>query len=157
MKKIMLFAFALLLLVGIATAIGEGDVISQAQLDSIDADTVDLQCNYNGYDYGFVRVNFNFDCLSIKDNEDETYIVIVQPIGIYYSYFEGIRKMTQCMSEGYTLSQCKTWFKADVLKPFVLFHFNQEKLEIRELISDYQTTPTLDEDDFSILIEAGDL
>ena len=88
-KKIIIFGvlvFGLIALV-LAQGIGEGDIITQAQLDSINADTINLQCQLEdigqshviqsgGHWYYFRNVS----CLSIEpifiDENTDEYLII---------------------------------------------------------------------------------
>lgn len=85
-KIILLFGVLVLGLVALVMAIGEGDIITQEQLDSIDADTFNLQCQLEdigqshkievGGHWYYYR---NVSCLSIEpldiDNPTDGYLI----------------------------------------------------------------------------------
>jgi len=89
-KKIIIFGMVMLGFIALVIAqggIGEGDIITQEQLDSIDALTIDLQCQFEDIgedhfiqDQGHWFYFRNISCLSIKpipiDEHTNEYLII---------------------------------------------------------------------------------
>ena len=158
-KTILLMALGIVLLASpVFAQISEGQVITQNQLDNANITSFNLQCQYLNREFGARQVTFNFDCLSIEPiTEGVDYLVIRQPIPVSYSLKQAFKEILSCVAEGNGLGACYTILKQDIVKPFVLFHFRKDKLEIREHIKSFQTDPTLDDGDFDIDFGGEDL
>ena len=154
-RKIIIFGIVIMGLIALVLAIGEGDVITQAQLDSIDADTINLQCQLE--DIGESHLIFqghwfyyrNVSCLSLDpldgDNTTDGYIITRPnhfPNFLISDYFA-------CRQEN-NAQYCNEFY-TDVL----IDHHQSKKLAIRNRIRQYQTVEGNDEntdfdDDFGL-------
>lgn len=151
MRKLVNYGLALLFFVSIAYAIPEGNY-TQQQLDSINASTINLDCNYNGWNLVYYyntphKIGYNFDCLDIKPRMNGTiemegeYTVFRSDIDIYFK----VRRLVKCMWT-YTFSQCRDYMMA----PYILGKFQEFKDNIRNTIRLYQTPPDVSGYNFSI-------
>ena len=149
MKKIILYLIVCLVVIGIVHAVSEGDIITQDQLDSINSDTVNLNCTYNSYEWsrGMKQVLFSFSCYDIEPiTGKETYKII-------RNYFNPIPYFTFDYVKCRLASSKAVCIKETRLK--VLVDFQNRKLQLREHIKSYQTVIDITSDDF--IYTSGDL
>lgn len=147
--KIIIYILICFALMGIVNAITEGQIITQEQLDSINPDTVALNCTYDGYEFtrGMKQALFSFSCYDIMPIPDKQKYMIVRKYFNPIPYF--IFDYVKCR-----LSSSKAVCVQEV-KSETLIRFNNNKLAIREHIKSYQTTIDMDGSDFEYT--SGDL
>ena len=128
--KLILFALALVCLVGTVSAIDEGQILTQAQIDNIDFDTVNLQCRFDGLQTRLLDGMFEFDfsCLSLERNGTR-YKVIRQNVTEYFT----IREYLDCRKTG-TRIECIV-----SVRDTVLYFFRSDKLSLRTWLKEFQT------------------
>lgn len=130
----------ILLLLPIAYAIGEGDTITQQQLNNIPADTVGLQCRQGNFSYyqGEPQFNKQLSCLDISPNDDGTYLIIRN---WWTQSYHVIRwKLCRLLNDK---PYCKQQVRMEWMQDF-----QNMKLSIREHIKQYQGQVDVDNGDF---------
>lgn len=132
MKKTILVLLGMFFLVN-ASAIGEGDIITQGQLDNIDPDTFDLQCSYDGWVLRLFppAIVYKASCLSIEPNGDGNYTVIRPTKNVSITW----RWVKDRCFPNFNLFDCKD----NHIAPHVTSAFHASKLGIRKTIAKYQT------------------
>lgn len=140
MKRLIIFSAFILLLLPIVSSIGEGDTISQQQLNLWNADTVPLQCRQGNFSYIFGEPQFNkqLSCLDITPNEDGTYLIIRN----WWTQSYHISRWRFCR-----LFNDKPYCRMQVITEW-LQEFQNMKLGIRERIKQYQGNADVESNDF---------
>ncbi len=140
--KIIIFGVMILgiLAIVIAQGIGEGDIITQAQLDSVNASTINLQCQLE--DVGESHIKFiidkwvyirNVSCLSIDPiplNETTNEYLIIRPNHEPYFY---VYEYFDCRQEN-NASFCNQFYTNILIE-----QHQSDKESIRNRIRRYQT------------------
>lgn len=146
MKKIIIIIFSLLLSIVLVYAITEGQTITQSQLDGIDADTIDINCQwYQGtFEYGTAQtqisyalpkyrkyVSIGYSCLNVMPSSNDyeifrDYHIAFYAIGDLYPYY----------LSGYSNSELLQVLQIEILK---------QPNHIRNEIKDYQTKSVLNQ------------
>lgn len=144
-NKTILFALVLVCLAGVVSAIDEGQILTQAQIDNMNFDTANLQCRFDGLQTRLLdgRFEFDFSCLSLEIS-GARYKVIRQNIAEYFT----IREYLDCRKTG-TRIECIL-----SVRDAVLYFFRSDRLSLRTWLKEFQTkSPDISEGD----LEWGDL
>lgn len=154
MKKITLIILGIFLFSFLVYAIGEGDEVSQEQLDSINADTIGLQCRVEDSNltklerthkvegkYYYVR---NVSCLDIEKIDDDLYKIVRN---YHYPNFR-IREYIRCVLSAHPIPVCNQYFNQKLRDA----HQSSVR-DIRHRIKLYQTETESDLSDFDDELE----
>lgn len=145
MNKIILGLAMFVFLIGIVSAIDEGDILTQEQVDGADFDTINLKCGWHQGSFKVVRVrvgderDFKFimphSCLRLKKveiNETKVYEYLVYRWRFPTSFLYKLNYLT-CRDRG-TRGQCINLMKNDM---------REEKIDVildmREKLKTFQT------------------
>jgi len=148
-KKLIIFGVIILGVISLVLAqgIGEGDIITQQQLDSINATTINLQCQLEDIGQSHVIQHQgqwfyyrNVSCLSIKpldiDNPSDGYIITRPhhfPNFLVSDYF--------ACREDNNVQFCNQFYTQVLID-----HHQSKKLAIRNRIEQFQTVEGNEED-----------
>jgi len=150
-NKIILYIIGILILVGTATAIQIGDILTQNEIERIDFDAVNLNCSAIKHYISLTTftINTKFQCMSLE-RKGEKYKVIWEKWIEQYSIFRYLdcrNPASETMSDKpYCISVMKTDF---------LSKFNWHKSMIRKQLKKFQIPMDLTIGDFNIT--TGDL
>lgn len=125
-------------------------ILNQSQIDGIDADTVDLECQFEDlgqshlyWKYGELQYIRNVSCYSIT-RLNSTHYKLIRPN--HYLHFLVVDYIN-CRIE-YNKTVCSDYFVDKMRKQHI-----REKLSIRDIIRGYQTPETPDIGDFEDTLE----
>lgn len=132
-NKIILGIIAGILLMGIATAIEEGQTFTQAQVDNFDVDNINwefLQCTKDGWHVADRSVYVDYSCLIFEQTLEDEYTVFRGD----YVFGVSIPQALMCIFN-HGIPECQERFRT-LARQYAL----QTVEIIKEQIRDYQTT-----------------
>lgn len=146
MMKYILILVGVFLIAGVS-AIGEGDILTQQQVNNINFSSVNLQCRQEGIqiDIWMMVINPSFSCLSLKKLDSGDYQVIRYQWDEWYRIWDYM----DCRLR-YSKQECVYMVKQNFLETF-----KNTKAGLRETLKEFQNTNDLNSGDIGF--DSGEL